>query len=104
MKSLTAIEPKHIAPLEFGEGIAQFLLEKSNRPGNGPALPLIIWVEAAPTKSRNVAWLHPLNCQCEFVYAVTLRSVDFLKQIRYRLADPTGDDVMTCPCMGRFVE
>lgn len=97
-------EPKHVAPPEFGEGLAQFIVERSRVGANGALLPILIWVQTKPYKPSDLRWTHKLDCSCEFAYRLTSDSVDFLKSIPYQLADPTGDYITVCLCRGRFIE
>lgn len=95
-------EPKHIAPLEFGE-VRQFLIERSAL-GVRLLEPIAIWVDREPTPRRE----YFCTSGCQIVYGVTPESENYLERFCPTRAKRAGRTLAQarfyiCPCMGRFV-
>ena len=97
-------EPKHIAPPEFGDGLAQFLVE---RPGERASqanphivdyFPMVVWVTAAPVKREL-----PDRCGCKAYWRLTGDSLSWARSNFPPVADGRNK-VAVCLCMGRFIE
>jgi len=92
-----ALENVRCAPPEFGEGLLQFLLERSKWPQVQAVLPAVLWVTPEPNED--------FACEdCDTVYRVSLASGNWLA----KQADPTyitrPDRVWICAHQGRLIE
>ena len=99
--NLEEIQVKHIAPVEFEDGIMQFLL--TGKPGviyeiNTSFAPAILWIY-----SEKIPYLHKSVCSCLMGYRFTKQSVLWWAELTGVPYSPSIP-VTICPCEGKILE
>lgn len=100
-KSILEEQAVHVAPVEFGEGLRQFLVERTSGGWAFGLVPLVVWVEA----ELGAQFGDGSTCGCPGAHALTSQSERYVRALK-----PTYDlahKYQPCVCPkhhGRFLE
>lgn len=100
---MTKTEVKHVAPVEFGEGIAQFVIERSAYGNLRYEVPVLAWVKREPMDPKGkFDFCNKPHPKYEFTEA----SIRFVSTVPGNaIAGRTDVDTFAvCACVGRFIE